>query len=114
MLRFVIALLAAVVVGGAAEGADRALSPRISHPGWYRRVVILPPGLPRPHYRFRTTISYRDRRPVPRLSVYEAPAVLYAPDFAYVPYIRPLPPYRGPYVPYWDRLPYTCGAYNYC
>ena len=46
-------------------------------------IVILPPGLPRPHYHFRTTIiyaaPYRYRRPLPRLSVYEAPAVLYAP-----------------------------------
>ena len=111
MLRFAIALLAAVVASGAAEGADRALAPRILHPGWYRTVVILPPGLRRPHYRFRTTISYEDLRPVPRLSVYEAPAVLYAPDYADVPYIAPVRPYGGPYVPYWDRRPYACGVY---
>ena len=113
MLRRAIALLAAVVVSGAAEGADRALAPR-SYPGWHRTVVILPAGLPRPHYRCRTTISYEDRRPVPRLSVYEAPAVLYAPDYVDVPYILPLPLYRRPCVPYWDRLPCVCSADGYC
>ena len=50
--------------------------------------------------------------PAPRLSVYEAPAVLYAP----VVYVEPLllAPRAGPYVPYWDRLPYACGVYGYC
>jgi hypothetical protein len=24
------------------------------------------------------------------------------------------PYYGGPYVPYWDRLPYACGVYGYC
>jgi hypothetical protein len=114
MLRLAIALLTAVIASAAAEAADRPLVPRITYPGWHRTFVLLPPGLPRSHYRFRTTISYGDRRPVPRLTVYEAPAILYAPDFADVPYIRPLPPYRGPTVPYWDRLPYACVAYGYC
>ena len=113
MLRLAIALLTAVIASAAAEAADRPLVPRITYPGWHRTFVLLPPGLPRSHYRFRTTISW-DRRPVPRLTVYEAPAILYAPDFADVPYIRPLPPYRGPTVPYWDRLPYACVAYGYC
>jgi hypothetical protein len=110
MLRLAIALLAAVIASGAAEAADRALAPRITYPGWHRAVVLLPPGLPRSHYRFRTTISW-DRRPVPRLTVYEAPALLYAPDYADVPYIRPLRPYGGLTLPYWDRLPDACG---YC
>jgi len=111
MLRLAIALLTAVIASAAAEAADRPLVPRITYPGWHRTFVLLPPGLPRSHYRFRTTISYGDRRPVPRLTVYEAPAILYAPDFADVPYIRPLPPYGGPTLPYWDRLPDACG---YC
>jgi len=116
MLRFAIALLAVAVAGGTAEGADRAL-PR--H-GWHRAAVMLPAGLPRPHYHFRTTISYR--RPVPTLSVYETPAVLYEPgyvDVADLPIRAPLPPlpgyyYGDPYIPYWDRLPYACGVYGYC
>jgi hypothetical protein len=24
------------------------------------------------------------------------------------------PYYGGPYVPYWERLPYACGVYGYC
>ena len=24
------------------------------------------------------------------------------------------PYYGGPYVNYWDRLPYACGVYGYC
>ena len=24
------------------------------------------------------------------------------------------PYYGGPYVAYWDRLPYACGVYGYC
>jgi hypothetical protein len=110
MLRFAVALLAVVVTCGTAESADRALAVYRWH-----RAVGLPAGLPRPHYNFRTTITYAApysyRRPWPRLAVYEAPAVLYAPvDLA--PW--PVAPAIDPYVPYWDRLPYACGVYGYC
>jgi hypothetical protein len=128
MLRLTIAFVFALAIGGAANAADRA----VPRHGWHR-AVMLPAGLPRPHYRFRTTISY-DRQPVPRLSVYETPAVLYAAGYVDVPDILPvrapllLPGYYGtaypysypgayhgaPYVPYWDRLPYACGVYGYC
>jgi hypothetical protein len=120
MWRLAIALLAAVVASGTAESADRAVAAR----GWHRTVAMLPAGLPRAHYRFRTTISYGapypDRPPYgPRLTVYETPPLLYAPVYtdAYVaPMLGPpLPPYYGEaYIPYWDRLPYACGAYGYC
>jgi hypothetical protein len=143
MLRFAIALLVAIVASETAESADRTVNRNGSH-GWRRTAVILPAGLPRPHYNFRTTVSYdapRDyRRPGPRLSVYEDPALLYGPDYTDVRYIPPLirtpllpgssifpgyygsahsydyqgPYYGGPYVPYWDRLPYACGVYGYC
>lgn len=112
MLRIAIVLLAAVVTCVTAESAERALP----HPRVHRAAVGLPAGLPRPHYHFRTTITYAAphsyRRPWPRLSVYEAPALLYAP----VVYVEPLllAPAPGPYVPYWDRLPYACGVYGYC
>jgi hypothetical protein len=114
MLRPAIALLAVVVAGGAAESADRALPRHSSH----RAAVMLPAGLPRPHYHFRTTITYR--APVPTLSVYEAPEQLYAPgyiDVTDLPIRAPLPPdyyYGDPYTPYWNRLPYACGVYGYC
>jgi hypothetical protein len=98
--------------------------------------VILPPGLPRPHYNFRTTISYD--APYPYRRAYAHPAYVYETEevrftrvYAEVPYLPPLigvplpgydgsayrfggPYYGGPYVPYWDRLPYACGVYGYC
>jgi len=108
MLRVAFVLLAAVVASGTAGAADRA----IHHRGWHRTAVILPPGLPRPHYDFRTTITYR--APYPRPIYVEPPVVVVAPVYVDVPYIpRPLF-YADPYVPYWDRLPYACGAYGYC
>jgi hypothetical protein len=112
MLRFAIALLTVVAACGTAESADQALV----HSRVHRAASGLPAGLPRPHYHFRTTITYAApytyRRPWPRLSVYEAPAVLYAP----VLYVEPLvvAPFASPYVPYWHRLPYACDVYGYC
>jgi hypothetical protein len=120
MWRLAIALLATVLASGAAESADGVLAPR----SWHRTAVMLPAGLPRPHYRFRTTISYGAPYPYrppygPRLTVYETPPLLYAPVYtdAYVAPVvglRPPPYYGEAYVPYWDRLPYGCGAYGYC
>ena len=134
MSRFTIALLVAIAASGTAEGADRAV---IRH-GWHRTAVILPPGLPRPHYNFRTTISYDAPYPYRRsyarpVYVDETAEVLFTPVYAEVPYLPPLigvplpgyygsgysfdyqgPYYGGPYVPYWDRLPYACGVYGYC
>jgi hypothetical protein len=139
MLRYSIALLAAVAASGTAECADRA----VAHHGWHRAAAMLPAGLPRPHYRFRTTISYGAPYPYrpaysPQLAVYATP--FYAADYAEVPYVQPLMGvplwpgsstlpgyygttytfdypgsyYGGPYVGYWDRLPYACGVYGYC
>ena len=72
---------------------------------WHRPAVILPAGLPRPHYNFRTTISY-------------GPAPAHRPPYG--PRVNPIDEGDrglydgGPYVPYWDRLPYACGVYGYC
>jgi len=116
MLRFAVAVLAVAATCGTAESADRAPTPYRWH-----RAAGLPAGLPRPHYNFRTTITYAApygyRRPWPRLAVYEAPAVLYAPEvYLDIPYFAPLPvaPVLDPYVPSWDHLPYACGVYGYC
>jgi hypothetical protein len=106
MLRFMIVIFAAMAAIEPAASADRA----VTHHGWHRSAVMLPARLPRPHYRFRTTISYRAAQSGPRLSVYENPRLLYAPDYAEVAYI----PRAIPYVPYWDRLPYACSVYGYC
>jgi hypothetical protein len=140
MFRFSIALLAAMAASMPAISADRPLARHGSH----RAAVTLPPGLPRPHYNFRTTISYdvpySSRRSYVPPYTYEAPEVLFTPVYAEVPYILPWigapllpgsatlpgyygsaytydyqgPYYGGPSVPYWDRLPYACGVYGYC
>jgi len=107
MLRVAIGLLAAVIASGTAEAADKP----VPHYGGHRAAVMLPPGLPRPHYNFRTSIIYRAADPRP-VYVEEPPFVVLAPVYVGVPYLAP-PPY-GPYLPYWDRLPYACGAYGYC
>ena len=112
MLRFAIVLIVAGLTGGIAEAADQTLV----HPRVHRAAIGLPAGLPRPHYHFRTTITYAEpytyRRPWPRYSVYGPPA-LYAP----VVYVDPF--YgshrrRRRIFTYWYRLPYACGVYGYC
>jgi hypothetical protein len=142
MLRFTIACVLALVVSGSAMSADRTLPGPASHHVRHRAAVMLPAGLPRPHYRFRTTISYRTtyvQESGPRLSsVHENPRLLYSPDYAEVSYtrrairrplLRPysaLPAYEpvyaydegypayAAYIGYEDRLPYACGGYGYC
>ncbi len=135
MLRFAIALFVAIAVTGSAVGADRTFIRR----GWHRTTVILPPGLPRPHYNFRTTISYEAPYPY-RRRYYAYEGAVFTPAYIGVPYITPWfgtpllpgastlpgyygsaynyeyqgPYYGGPHAGYWDRLPYACGIYGYC
>jgi hypothetical protein len=141
MFRFSIALLVAMATSMPAMSADRA----VARHGWHRAAVLLPPGLPRPHYNFRTTISYGApysyrRAYAPPYGAFETPELLFTPVYPEVPYVTPwvgapllpgsatLPGYYGwaysdeyqgpydggPYVGYWDRLPYACGVYGYC
>jgi hypothetical protein len=110
MMRWTILFLVAMTACGSADAADRAVARR----GWHRAAVILPAGLPRAHYNFRTTITYDApypyRRPYARRFYdYETPQVLFTPVYDYQE-----PYYGGPYVNYWDRLPYACGVYGYC
>jgi hypothetical protein len=113
MLRFTVALLFGMVASGTAISTDRTLARH----GWHRTAVILPAGLPRPHYRFRTTISYDApyayrRSYGPRLSVYETPELLYAPTYYDVPYIPPL--FGWPLLPGSSTLPgYYGSVYSY-
>jgi hypothetical protein len=112
MLRFTITLLVAVVTCETAPAADRPLDRH----GWSYAARRLPVGLPRPHYNFRTTISYGPPYPYRRsFYAYERPALLFIPAFAplYVPVLigAPVNPYE---YNYWDRLPYACGVYGYC
>jgi hypothetical protein len=113
MLRFTIALLVATVVCETALGADQP----VVHRGWRYAARQLPAGLPRPHYNFRTTISYGAPYPYRRkFYADERPAVLVMPVFVPVPYLPVL--IGAPVIPYeynyWDRLPYACGVYGYC
>jgi hypothetical protein len=142
MLRFTIAILLAVLASGPAMSAERA----VTRHGVHRTAVMLPAGLPRPHYKFRTTISYGPPHSHQKTYVrpfygYE-PEVLFTPAYAEVSYFTFSPwistpllsgystlpgyyyerpysyayqgPYYGPYVSYWERLPYACGVYGYC
>ena len=135
MIRWTIPLIVAIAALGTTAGPEQAFARR----GVYRAAAQLPAGLPRPHYKFRTTVSWAApasyRRPyAPGAYAYETPDVLFTPTYFAVPYFQPvigapgLPAYYGsaypydypgaydggPYVGYWDRLPYACGMYGYC
>src|SRR5438552_7768823 len=130
MLRFTIAILLAMLASDTTMSAEQA----VARHGVHRTAVILPAGLPRPHYKFRTTISYGPlhfykRAYIRRFYRYES-EVLFTPAYADVPYIPPLigtpllpgssalPGYYGwrysyvyqslysggPYVNFWVRL----------
>jgi hypothetical protein len=136
MLRWTMPLIAALVaVGTSASAAD---APVVVKRGAHRAASQLPPGLPRAHYRYRTTVARLAYRR--EVIVVEEPELLFTPSSGYVPYFPPVvgtpllpgssslpgyygrafdydyqgPYYGGPYVPYWDRLPYACGVYGYC
>jgi hypothetical protein len=133
MLRWATLILFAIASTGAAFGADKIVTRHAK-----RHVVErLPPGLPRAHYKYRTTITYGAPAPV---YVERDPDLLFTPTDGPGGYIQNLPGtpllpgsaalpgyygrafsydyqgpyYGGPYVGYWDRLPYACGVYGYC
>ena len=129
MLRWAMLFLFTVTTTGAALGSDKA-APR--HVKRHVRAG-LPAGLPRAHYNYRTTIRYG----APRVYVERDPDVLFTPSLPYIPPLvrTPLLPgsstlpgyygsthsydyqgpyYGGPYVGYYNRLPYACGVYGYC
>jgi hypothetical protein len=136
MLRWTMSVIAAVLFTGSAAFAAEA--PVVKKRGVTRAASQLPPGLPRAHYKYRTTVGppiYRD--PV----VIEAdPDALITPAYGPGGYLANLPgtpllpgsttipgyygrafdydyqsPYYGrPYTGYYWRLPYACGVYGYC
>ena len=109
-----------------------------------RAAAKLPPGLPRAHYNYRTTVApgaaplyvRRGRQLVVEeedTDVLFTPVgvVPYAPRVYGVPllpgsstlpgyygtshsYSYDGPYYGGPNTPYWARLPYACGVFGYC
>jgi hypothetical protein len=141
MLRWTMSLLIATFVIGTAVAAD---GPAATKRAAVRAASNLPPGLPRAHYNYRTTVAPGSaplyvRRGRQLLVVEEDPDVLIKPVgvMPYVPLVRgtPLLPgsstlpgyygtshsysydgpyYGGSYTPYWARLPYACGVYGYC
>ncbi|WP_028345737.1 hypothetical protein [Bradyrhizobium murdochi] len=141
MLRWTMSLLIATFAIGTAVAAD---GPAATKRAAVRAASNLPPGLPRAHYNYRTTVAPAAplyvRRGRPLVVVAEdEPEVLIKPVgvVPYVPLVRgtPLLPgsstlpgyygtshsysydgpyYGGSYTPYWARLPYACGVYGYC
>lgn len=124
-----------------------AAAKRAGNPTTPRRATIaaasqLPPGLPRAHYKYRTTVApaaplyvRRGRALVVEeevdLQFSPVNVVPYAPRIFGTPllpgsstlpgyygtshsYSYDGPYYGGPYTPYWDRLPYACGVFGYC
>ena len=109
-----------------------------------RAASQLPPGLPRAHYKYRTTVApaaaplyvRRGRTVVVEEESLDLPLISggikpYAPRLSGTPllpgsstlpgyygtshsYSYDGPYYGGPYTPYWDRLPYACGVFGYC
>ncbi|WP_225707066.1 hypothetical protein [Bradyrhizobium cenepequi] len=133
-------LLAAVFATETAVTADGPLATKRAA---YRAARQLPPGLPHPHYKYRTTVTSAPyvRRGRQIVVAEQDPDVLFTPAAVvpYVPFVNgePILPgssslpgyygnhfsysydgpyYGGPYYggPYWNRLPYACGVYGYC
>jgi hypothetical protein len=140
MLRWMMPLLALVATFVLADTAE-AVGPA-GQAAARRAARQLPPGLPRKHYKFRTTVAPATPSPYAR-AVYapDEPEVLFTPSDGYVRYLPPAvgvawlpgypawsghwaPPfdygyqgpwYAGPDINYWNSEPYGygCGGYGY-
>jgi hypothetical protein len=125
-----------------AAGAKRAEKQAAARPAAVRAAGQLPPGLPRAHYNYRTTVApgaaplyvRRGRTVVVEEESLDLPLISggikpYAPRIFGAPLLpgsSTLPgyygtshsySYDGPYYgspSYWNRLPYACGVYGYC
>ena len=127
--------------------ANPAAAKRVEKQATARRAAVraasqLPPGLPRAHYNYRTTVTpgaaplyvRRGRTVVVEEETLDLPLISggikpYAPRIFGAPLLpgsSTLPgyygtshsySYDGPYYgspSYWNRLPYACGVYGYC
>jgi len=108
-----------------AHAADQAAA----QPGAQRAARQLPPGLPRAHYKARTTVVYGARPPPPVVVARDADALISLPTTPLLPGSSTLPGYYGRafdynyqgayyggggYLPYFFREPYACGVTGYC
>jgi hypothetical protein len=130
IMRYATLLLAVIASTDAALGADQLSTP------YPKRGVArpnLPPGLPRPHYNYRTTVVYG--KAPPPVTVEPEPAPLIS-SFVWTTPLLPgsytLPGYYGRpfdyyyqgsyyggeygngYQTYFVREPYACGVTGYC
>lgn len=127
MLQWALAALFVISALDVALGADKVVTLRVKR----QARVVLPPGLPRPHYNYRTTVVYAPAAPAP---VYvEDPPLISPPTTPILPGSSTLPGYYGRpfdyyyqgayygddgsspgYTSYFFRLPYACGVTGYC
>jgi hypothetical protein len=142
MLRWIMPCLVAAFAIGTATDAT-ADGPVATKRAAVRAAGKLPPGLPRAHYNYRTTVAAaaplyvrRGRQLVvveeedPDVLFTPVGVVPYAPRVYGVPilpgsvtlpgyygtshaYSYDGPYYGGPYTPYWSRLPYAGGVLGY-
>ena len=123
------------------HGAKQAQKQAATRRDAVRAAGQLPSGLPRPHYKYRTTVApgaaplyvRRGRTVVVEEESLDLPLISggikpYAPRFnaPLLPGSSTIPgyygtshsySYDGPYYgspSYWNRLPYACGVYGYC
>jgi hypothetical protein len=120
MVRLIIIALAALTAAGPAIAADQlAVHRKTPH------AAQLPPGLPRAHYKYRTTITAPTTEavaPDPDVLISIFPSTPLLPGSSTLPgyYGRPRDySYQGAYYggssqPYFLRLPYACGVLGYC
>jgi hypothetical protein len=121
-MRWVILVCATFVCAMLAAPDARAADQATRRSAAQRAARQLPPGLPRPHYRARTTIVYQAPPPDPD-------ALISFPTTPLLPGSSTLPGYygrafdynyQGPYyggggyLPYFFREPYACGVTGYC
>jgi hypothetical protein len=138
MLRWMMLFL---VASFAFAGAAEAVGPA-GKSAARRAASQLPPGLPRAHYKFRTTVApATPQRYAHAVDVADEPEALFTPSYGYVRYLPPAvgvawlpgypawpgqygpfdydypgPWYAGTDINYWNRQPdgYNCGVYGYC
>jgi len=125
MLRWMIACCVMLACPLLAATEVCAADQLVTHPTAQRAARQLPPGLPRPHYKARTTIVYRAP---PRRD--DDDALISIPTTPLLPGAQTLPGYYGRafdynyqgsyyggdrgYLPYFFREPYACGVTGYC